>query len=149
VQITTTKMISSKIQQKYGYPIVIKTVLDRIKRLLTIAGLNEELTPHSLRHTHTFASCQDRCRTRTNHGQTWPYRWPNYEKCLSPYNARNEKEASQEFSQLMRSLQNYLYYVSILLAIYFKILIYQGFRGSSHHAAPKVRVCNILNILCK
>lgn len=36
-----------------GYPIFIKTVENRMKRLLKITGLNQALTPHSLRHTHT------------------------------------------------------------------------------------------------
>lgn len=36
-----------------GYPYLIKTIENRMKRLLKIAELNEELTPHSLRHTHT------------------------------------------------------------------------------------------------
>lgn len=36
-----------------GYPEVQKTVQTRMNRLLRIAGLNEKLTPHSLRHTHT------------------------------------------------------------------------------------------------
>jgi integrase len=40
-------------ERQYGYPIVVKNVRDRMKRLLKIAGLNEDLTPHSLRHTHT------------------------------------------------------------------------------------------------
>ncbi|WP_413309792.1 tyrosine-type recombinase/integrase [Bacillus sp. 1P10SD] len=39
-------------ERQYGYP-VDKNVRDRMKRLLRIAGLNEDLTPHSLRHTHT------------------------------------------------------------------------------------------------
>ncbi|OEH91974.1 site-specific integrase, partial [Bacillus solimangrovi] len=45
--------IFSKMERQFGYPIVIKNVRDRMKRLLRIAGLNEDLTPHSLRHTHT------------------------------------------------------------------------------------------------
>jgi integrase len=36
-----------------GYPAYIKLVEARMSRLLRISGLNEELTPHSLRHTHT------------------------------------------------------------------------------------------------
>jgi integrase len=36
-----------------GYPYYIKKVENRMKRLLKLAGLNSELTPHSLRHTHT------------------------------------------------------------------------------------------------
>lgn len=40
--------------KKYpGYPIYVKLVENRMERLLKIAGLPQELTPHSLRHTHT------------------------------------------------------------------------------------------------
>ncbi len=45
--------IFAKTSQYPGYPILIKTVEMRMKRLLKIAGLNQEFTPHSLRHTHT------------------------------------------------------------------------------------------------
>ncbi|MFZ3591639.1 tyrosine-type recombinase/integrase [Bacillus sp. DJP31] len=44
--------IFGKMERQFGYPIVIKTVRNRMKRILTISGLNTELTPHSLRHTH-------------------------------------------------------------------------------------------------
>ncbi len=40
-------------ERQFGYPIVIKNVRDRMKRVFRIADLNEEITPHSLRHTHT------------------------------------------------------------------------------------------------
>lgn len=36
-----------------GYPIYTKIIQQRMKRILKLAGLNENLTPHSLRHTHT------------------------------------------------------------------------------------------------
>lgn len=45
--------IFAKMERQYGYPIVIKTVQNIMARLLRIAELNTELTPHSLRHTHT------------------------------------------------------------------------------------------------
>ncbi len=45
--------VFAKMERQFGYPIVIKNVRDRMKRLFRIAGLNEELTPHSLRYTHT------------------------------------------------------------------------------------------------
>ncbi|WP_185150662.1 tyrosine-type recombinase/integrase [Cytobacillus dafuensis] len=45
--------IFAKMERQFGYPIIIKNVRDRMKRLLRIASLNEDLTPHSLRHTHT------------------------------------------------------------------------------------------------
>jgi integrase len=45
--------IFAKTERYPGYPIFIKTIQNRMKRILKLAGLNEELTPHSLRHTHT------------------------------------------------------------------------------------------------
>ncbi|RST57693.1 site-specific integrase [Siminovitchia terrae] len=36
-----------------GYPIYVKIIQQRMKRILKLANLNESLTPHSLRHTHT------------------------------------------------------------------------------------------------
>lgn len=45
--------IFAKTERQPGYPIVIKTAQLRMARLLALAKLNLELTPHSLRHTHT------------------------------------------------------------------------------------------------
>lgn len=45
--------VFAKTERHPGYPIVIKTVEDRMKRALKLAGLNKTLSPHSLRHTHT------------------------------------------------------------------------------------------------
>lgn len=46
--------VFAKMDGKYpGYPELIKTIENRMRRLLKLSGLNEELTPHSLRHTHT------------------------------------------------------------------------------------------------
>lgn len=43
-----------------GYPMYVKIIENRMTRLLRIAGLNTELTPHSLRHTHTSLLAQAR-----------------------------------------------------------------------------------------
>lgn len=45
--------IFAKTEKDMGYPEFIKTIQNRMRRLLKLAGLNETLTPHSLRHTHT------------------------------------------------------------------------------------------------
>jgi integrase len=45
--------IFAKMERQHGYSIVIKTVQNRMARLLAIADFNIELSPHSLRHTHT------------------------------------------------------------------------------------------------
>lgn len=36
-----------------GYPVLIKQIANRMKRLLKLSGLTLNVTPHSLRHTHT------------------------------------------------------------------------------------------------
>jgi integrase len=45
--------IFAKMAKNPGYPELIKVVEIRMKRLLKLCGLNTDLTPHSLRHTHT------------------------------------------------------------------------------------------------
>ncbi|PAD73703.1 site-specific integrase [Paenibacillus campinasensis] len=45
--------VFAKLTQFYGYPEKPKVIGDRLKRLLKLAELNESLTPHSFRHTHT------------------------------------------------------------------------------------------------
>lgn len=42
-----------KIKNYPGYPDMPKNIEGRMKRLLKLANMNIELTPHSLRHTHT------------------------------------------------------------------------------------------------
>ncbi|MGP4073735.1 tyrosine-type recombinase/integrase [Piscibacillus sp. B03] len=41
-----------------GYPLPLKRIRDRMKRLLKISGLKTTLNPHSLRHTHTSLLAQ-------------------------------------------------------------------------------------------
>jgi integrase len=85
-----------------GYPIYIKLVEDRMLRLLKLAGLNENLTPHSLRHTHTSLMAEagaslpeimDRLGHADDETTTRIY--------LHVTKAR-KKETSQKFSELMR-----------------------------------------------
>lgn len=45
--------VIAKMEKTRGYPEYIKTIENRMRRLLKYAGLDAELTPHSLRHTHT------------------------------------------------------------------------------------------------
>lgn len=46
--------VFARYQGKYrGYPIFQRSIAIRMRRLLKASGLNESLTPHSLRHTHT------------------------------------------------------------------------------------------------
>ncbi|MEN2768063.1 tyrosine-type recombinase/integrase [Ornithinibacillus xuwenensis] len=88
-----------------GYPILIKTVENRMKRLLKIAKLNQELTPHSLRHTHTSLLAEakvglEEIMDRLGHTEDRTTR-----NIYLHVTKELKKEASQKFGQLMRSLQ--------------------------------------------
>ncbi|MCW2277773.1 tyrosine-type recombinase/integrase [Heliophilum fasciatum] len=87
-----------------GYPELVKTIEIRMKRLLKLAGLNEKLTPHSLRHTHTSLLAEAgvglvEIMDRLGHAddQTTKNIYLHVTKSM-------KKEASQKFSELMRSL---------------------------------------------
>jgi integrase len=96
--------IFAKLERQHGYPIVIKTVQNWMKRLLNIAELNSELTPHSLRRTHpsllaevgvAFEQIMDRLGHSDDRITKNVYLHVTQEI---------KKEASQKFSELMRSL---------------------------------------------
>ena len=98
------EFVFAKMARQHGYPIVIKTVQNRMARLLKIAGLNPELTPHSLRHTHTsllaeagvsFEQIMDRLGHSDDQITKDVYLHVTQEM---------KKEASQKFKELMRSL---------------------------------------------
>jgi integrase len=87
-----------------GYPIYIKLVESRMARLLKLAGLNENLTPHSLRHTHvsllaeagvSLPAIMDRLGHANDDTTTRIYLHVTKVKKL---------EASQKFSELMKNL---------------------------------------------
>ncbi|RSK29209.1 site-specific integrase [Bacillus sp. HMF5848] len=97
--------IFAKMQRQYGYPIVIKNVRDRMKRLLKIACLNEDLTPHSLRHTHTSLLAEARVsleQIMDRLGHTDDQITKNVYLHVTQ---EMKKEASQKFGELMRSLR--------------------------------------------
>lgn len=87
-----------------GYPEFIKTIENRMRRLLKLAGLNEKLTPHSLRHTHTSLLAEagvglTEIMERLGHKDDDTTRnvYMHVTKTM-------KKEASQKFAELMRSL---------------------------------------------
>lgn len=87
-----------------GYPEITKTANLRMKRLLKLAGLNENLTPHSLRHTHTSLLAEagvglQEIMDRLGHTDD------NTTKNVYLHVTKTKKkEASQKFGQLMRNL---------------------------------------------
>ncbi|NMD71521.1 site-specific integrase [Bacillus sp. DNRA2] len=97
--------IFAKMERHYGYPIVVKNVRDRMKRLLAIAGLNEDLTPHSLRHTHTSLLAEagvslEQIMDRLGHSDDQITK-----NVYLHVTQEMKKEASQKFAELMRSLR--------------------------------------------
>lgn len=87
-----------------GYPIYIKIIENRMKRLLKIAGLSESLTPHSLRHTHTSLLAEakvglEEIMERLGHTDDDTTR-----KVYLHVTKDMKKEAAQKFTQLMRGL---------------------------------------------
>jgi len=87
-----------------GYPEIIKTIENRMRRLLKIASLNTSLTPHSLRHTHTSLLAEagvslPEIMERLGHkdDKTTRLVYMHTTKAM-------KKEASQKFSELMKSL---------------------------------------------
>lgn len=96
--------IFAKMERQYGFPIVIKTVQNRMARLLRIASLNKELTPHSLRHTHTSLLAEagvslEQIMDRLGHSDDQITK-----NVYLHVTQEMKKEASHKFAQLMRSL---------------------------------------------
>jgi integrase len=89
-----------------GYPIYIKKIENRMNRLLKISGLNEKLTPHSLRHTHTSLLSEagvslERIMERLGHSddRTTTQIYLHTTKAVKVNDA-------QQFSDLMRNVMN-------------------------------------------
>lgn len=90
--------------KNYGYPMYIKKIENRMTRLLKLSNLNEELTPHSLRHTHTSLLAEakvglEEIMERLGHADDEITR-----RVYLHVTKTMKKEASQKFSELMRSL---------------------------------------------
>lgn len=87
-----------------GYPYYTKFIENRMIRLLKIAGLNQDLTPHSLRHTHVSllaeagVSLPD-IMDRLGHGDD-----DTTKLIYLHVTKKKKKEASQRFAELMRNL---------------------------------------------
>lgn len=96
--------IFAKTERHPRYPIVIKMVQLRMARLLTIAKLNPDLTPHSLRHTHTSLLAEagvalEQIMDRLCHTDDQITK-----NVYLHVTQEMKKEASDKFSELMRSI---------------------------------------------
>lgn len=97
--------IFAKMERQFGYPIVIKTVQNRMARLLRISGLNQELTPHSLRHTHTSLLAEAGVSLEQNMDRLGHTDDQITKNVYLHVTQEMKKEASHKFAQLMRSLR--------------------------------------------
>lgn len=99
---TNEQFVFTNTNRYPGYPIVIKVVQLRMARLLKLCNLNIDLTPHSLRHTHTSLLAEagvslEQIMERLGHidDQTTKNIYLHITKEM-------KKEASHNFAQLMR-----------------------------------------------
>ncbi|WP_323742041.1 tyrosine-type recombinase/integrase [Salinibacillus xinjiangensis] len=96
--------IFAKMERQHGFPIVVKAIQNRMTRLLKISGLNPDLTPHSLRQTHTSLLAEagvalEQIMDRLGHSDDQITKDVYFR-----LTQEMKKEASQKFAQLMRSL---------------------------------------------
>ena len=96
--------VFAKTENNKGYPELIKMVHNRMRRLLRLSGLNETLSPHSLRHTHVSLLAEAgvdifQIIQRLGHSSDEQIRtvYLHVTKTM-------KQEASQKFSELMRKL---------------------------------------------
>ena len=96
--------IFAKMKKNYGYPELVIIIEWRMARLLRLAKLNAELTPHSLRHTHTSLLAEakvglEEIMERLGHADDKITR-----RIYLHVTKAMKKEASQKFGELMRTL---------------------------------------------
>lgn len=95
----------AKTKKNAGYPEYIKTIENRMTRLLKLAGLNESLTPHSLRHTHVSLLTEAGAELQEIMGRLG-HRDDDTTRYVYTHVTKPKKEASQRFSSLMESLDS-------------------------------------------
>lgn len=97
-------IFASRNENHPGYPIFIKTVENRMARLLKLADLNQSLTPHSLRHTHTSLLAEagvplEDIMDRLGHQDD-----RTTKSVYLHVTKTRKKEASKKFGELLRNL---------------------------------------------
>jgi len=90
--------------KNHGYPVYIKKIENRMARLLKLAKLDIALTPHSLRHTNTSLLAEakvglEEIMERLGHADD-----EITKRVYLHVTKTMKKEASQKFSELMKSL---------------------------------------------
>lgn len=96
--------VIAKMESHYGYPEFLTQIGKRILRLLKIAGLSTDITPHSFRHTHTSLLAEagvglQEIMDRLGHKDDSTTK-NVYMHVTKPM----KKEASKKFADLIRSI---------------------------------------------
>ena len=96
--------IFANVNRHPGYPILIKFVETQMKRILKKVDLNPNITPHSLRHTHTSLLAEagvglEEIMDRLGHQDDDVTR-----KVYLHVTTTMKTEAANKFSQLMKKL---------------------------------------------
>lgn len=87
-----------------GYPIYIKLIENRMGRILKLAEIDTNLTPHSLRHTHTSLLAEAGVGLQEIM-ERLGYKDDEITKSVYLHVTKAmKKEASHKFEQLMKSL---------------------------------------------
>ncbi|MEB1808957.1 MAG: site-specific integrase [Bacillaceae bacterium] len=84
-----------------GFPLLIKTVEYRMKRLLKLSKLNTKLTPHSLRHTHTSLLAQAGATLEEIMDRLGHYDEKVTRKVYLHFTTEVKRAASDKFSNLL------------------------------------------------
>lgn len=96
--------IMPNIERFPGYPRTVKQYQLRMTRLLKLAGLNTDLTPHSLRHTHVSLLAEAGAELHEIMDRLGHKDDDTTEQIYLHVTKHKKKEASHKFAELMRGL---------------------------------------------
>ncbi|WP_029516249.1 tyrosine-type recombinase/integrase [Paenibacillus polymyxa] len=96
--------VIAKTKKLPGYPEYIKTIENRMERLLKLAELNESLTPHSLRHTHVSLLAEAGVGLKEIMDRLGHKDDDTTEHVYWHVTKPKKKEAPQKFAELMKGL---------------------------------------------
>lgn len=98
--------IMPNVKKHPGYPRTIKQFQLRMNRILSLAGLSTDLTPHSLRHTHVSLLAEAGVELHEIMDRLGHKDDDTTEQIYLHVTKEKKKEASHKFAELMRGLQN-------------------------------------------
>jgi integrase len=89
-----------------GHPQLRKVVETRLKRLLKMAGIKKNITPHSFRHTHASLMFEAEANIKEVMEQLGHTETKTTMMIYAHVTESKKKKTSQQFSKLMKGLLN-------------------------------------------